>query len=47
MRIHFGYEMPHDTACKQIICMWGKKTALSLQPEVVAAELLKQMPPTF
>lgn len=23
MRIHFGYEMPHDTACKQIICMWG------------------------
>lgn len=34
MRIHFGYELPHDTACKQIICMWGKKTAVSLQPEV-------------
>ncbi len=26
IRIHFSYEMPHDTACKQIICMWGNKT---------------------
>jgi len=24
MRIHFGYEMPHDTTWKQIICMWGE-----------------------
>lgn len=35
IRIHFSYEMPHDTECKQIICMWGKKkTTVSLQLEV-------------